>query len=626
MIKVILFLLMCVTLKAYDTLELKNNFSTINVSPYIYYINDKEKFLTPKDILNTRHLKKLSIKANLKPNLGPYWSRVNIRNSSKNIQNFYIYNKIPGMNYVDFYIYKNDKIIDTYFLGDMRKQNLRKYINRYSMFQVSLLPNEQVIIVSKVFNYNIHNISLSIINTQKFLELESNLLFVFGITTGLFLSFGILSIVLFAVFKKIAYVYIFLYSFLSLVYMLSLQGILYQINIGLNLDLINIFAWNSSQLVSSVLLLFTYYFFDIKERYFKISIIIKTLIFANLLFVLIQVYAFYINREMLDISLLSPFPIAITSVVLVLIGLYIKEFSVRYYLLGQIVFLVAVILVTLRMFAIIPYHDFYRYLITFAIFIDMCFLLIAQYIKTNFEINQLKKNKEILINQSHFSSIGQAIGDISHQWKIPLTQVSTSFLLIQTTLNHDKDNLITNLKQEIPKLTTSLSLMKKTMDEFSDYYTKEIKKEYFNPADIISNIANILNSKVILNNVKIILDIDRNMKIYGYENIFSNIIMIFIDNSLDAFQMDNKNNKIRISIEEKEKENFFIFTYTDNAGGIKIEPIEKVFDYFVTSKKNKSGQGIGLAMAKILVEERLNSKINLRNIDQGVEFKLLIKK
>ena len=105
--------------------------------------------------------------------------------------------------------------------------------------------------------------------------------------------------------------------------------------------------------------------------------------------------------------------------------------------------------------------------------------------------------------------------------------------------------------------------------------------------------------------------------------------MVLLDNSLDEFKDSNNNdsnkqNKITISLIETEK--LYIFIYKDNAGGIKIKPIEKVFEYYVSSKDKENGNGIGLAMLKMFVEDKMNSKITLENKDDGVEFNIFIPK
>ena len=163
--------------------------------------------------------------------------------------------------------------------------------------------------------------------------------------------------------------------------------------------------------------------------------------------------------------------------------------------------------------------------------------------------------------------------------------------------------------------------MKKSMDEFSNFYQTKNKKEVFLFSDSLSNIVEILSSKIILKKVEINYEIEENLKINSYEHILSNIFLVLIDNSLDAFTL-NENNFIKISAFTKEKE--IIISYEDNAGGIKIKPIESAFDYFTSLKNDKKSSGMGLAIVKLLINDRLKGKISVKNSEFGVIFTIII--
>jgi signal transduction histidine kinase len=159
------------------------------------------------------------------------------------------------------------------------------------------------------------------------------------------------------------------------------------------------------------------------------------------------------------------------------------------------------------------------------------------------------------------------------------------------------------------------------MDEFSTFYQTKAQKEEFLLIDSIFNIVEILSSKIILKRLKIVYEIEENLKISSYEHIISNIFLVLINNSLEAFGSGDDNN---IKISAKQNENETVITYEDNAGGIKIKPIEAVFDYFVSAKEDKKSSGIGLAVVKLLVNERLNGKISVKNSNNGVIFTVII--
>lgn len=226
----------------------------------------------------------------------------------------------------------------------------------------------------------------------------------------------------------------------------------------------------------------------------------------------------------------------------------------------------------------------------------------------------------LLLEQSRFSSIGQAIGNISHQWRTPLTKLGTSITLLEAIHEHKIEELNETFKIKLPLIKNSIELMKKSVDEFSDFYSIK-KDEDFSLLSCLENIIEILSSKIMLKKVSIKHEIPKEMTIKSYEHIWSNIFLILIDNSLDAFK-EEKDRSILISLEEG-KNNLKI-KYIDNAGGIKIKPIESIFEYFVSYKENSNGSGIGLAVMRMLIVDKLKGSINVQNYKDGVKFEIEI--
>ena len=56
-----------------------------------------------------------------------------------------------------------------------------------------------------------------------------------------------------------------------------------------------------------------------------------------------------------------------------------------------------------------------------------------------------------------------------------------------------------------------------------------------------------------------------------------------------------------------------------NAGGISKDILPKIFDSYFTTKGDK-GTGIGLNLAKMVIENSMNGTIIAKNIDNGAEF------
>ena len=61
----------------------------------------------------------------------------------------------------------------------------------------------------------------------------------------------------------------------------------------------------------------------------------------------------------------------------------------------------------------------------------------------------------------------------------------------------------------------------------------------------------------------------------------------------------------------------------DNGGGVSIHPPERIFDLSYRDGSH-TGMGVGLALAKRLMEEKLHGRITVRNGPQGAVFTLTL--
>ena len=608
-------------LQAFSVYEIKDDFTQVDVASSIYYLHDKNSILNAIDILQTSDLKQLSQNTQLQKSMGPFWTKLEVTNNSLTLKNLIFYNLLPGINYIDTYIYKNDELYKKHLLGDMRKQNTKDLLGRYSMFELTLMPHERFTIISKIDNYNINNLSWMISDSKFFSTSESRDILLFGLVGGIVLLFSLLNFILFGIYKSNAYLLIGLHTLNYFIYFFSLQGVFYYLDIGINLSFLTLVAWTGPTTGSILILAFTYDFFNIKQKYKKFFYTMLLFFAMHASVMLIILYAFFIDQEFFKYSFLIGMSVSLNIIYLLSAGFYMKEIGSKFYLIGQIILFVSVVLSTLSIYGIISYHTIYRHIVTIALMTDMVLLLLAQSYKMKQKLLELNSSKIALVEYSRFSSMGLAINNIVHQWKHPLAHIGMSIALIQSILKNKKDEILPYIESELPEIEFSLTLMNNTIDEFSTYYASNLQKEFYYPKETLENIQKILKSKILINNAQFNVNIGENIEIYGYEHIFSNIFMILIDNSLEEFK-NRKNNLISIQIDALP--NSYELIYSDNAGGISIKPIEKVFDYFVSTKIEKSVHGVGLALVKILVTERLLGTINVQNKNNGVEFKILI--
>jgi signal transduction histidine kinase len=65
-----------------------------------------------------------------------------------------------------------------------------------------------------------------------------------------------------------------------------------------------------------------------------------------------------------------------------------------------------------------------------------------------------------------------------------------------------------------------------------------------------------------------------------------------------------------------------VVTVTDNAGGIRPEVLDRVFEAYFTTKAPGKGTGINLFLSKTIIEKKMGGRLTVRNAGAGAEFRI----
>ncbi|MFA7243275.1 MAG: ATP-binding protein, partial [Sulfuricellaceae bacterium] len=93
-----------------------------------------------------------------------------------------------------------------------------------------------------------------------------------------------------------------------------------------------------------------------------------------------------------------------------------------------------------------------------------------------------------------------------------------------------------------------------------------------------------------------------------------------LTNAKDAIQA-NKITHGKIHIHIARHDNLASVSVRDNAGGIPTDILPKIFDPYFTTKEK--GTGIGLYMSKMIIEDSMDGKIEVLNVEGGAEFTVI---
>jgi len=245
--------------------------------------------------------------------------------------------------------------------------------------------------------------------------------------------------------------------------------------------------------------------------------------------------------------------------------------------------------------------------------------LLSNKIEKMFKNYRLKisKSQQLLIQKSKMASMGEMLGNIAHQWRQPLSQLSGLFFDIESAYDYKELDKKYLLKRS-DEANDLIEYMSKTIDDFREFYNPNTKKEQFNLEKTVQSALKIIGSSLVYHKIDLDLDVDSSIYINGFSNEFSQVILNIISNAKDiALFRDIKNPCIKIYSKIEGKE--ISLHIEDNCGGIDKENIDKIFEPYFTTKY-KYGTGIGLYMCKVIIENKMNAKIYAKNIDCGSVF------
>ena len=240
------------------------------------------------------------------------------------------------------------------------------------------------------------------------------------------------------------------------------------------------------------------------------------------------------------------------------------------------------------------------------------------------EIKKNTKQQHMIMQQNKLAQMGEMIENIAHQWRQPLAQINSSIILIDAILekHNFKDTLVENKLTEIESLT---SYMSKTISDFKNFFNPNKKKTIFNVEEAIQKANDILKGLMSSHHIQLEMNIEKDLKINSYLGELQQVILIIINNSIDAFiHMNIHFPKILINAYTDNES--LVIHIEDNALGINSDLLDKIFEPYFTTKHKAQGTGLGLYIAKMIVENSLLGLLSVENKQNGACFTIKIPK
>jgi two-component system NtrC family sensor kinase len=235
----------------------------------------------------------------------------------------------------------------------------------------------------------------------------------------------------------------------------------------------------------------------------------------------------------------------------------------------------------------------------------------------------LEKSQTKLIQAEKMASQSALIVNVSQAFQNPVNLISNGIEILKLTWQDIQDDCpiehTENFEELKEDFESTLSDMKASVDEMHKTTLglqnfSQLSDDTFRLFDLHSGIDAIL---LILkerwrNSVKVVGEYDENLsEVYCMPNQMNQVFMSLIENALEAIEK-----KGIITIRTKKQDGLAIFEFQNDGSKIAKYLVDSIFLPFVTIKPNEFHSGMGLAIARDIIEKHKGT-IRLKDLENS---------
>ena len=229
---------------------------------------------------------------------------------------------------------------------------------------------------------------------------------------------------------------------------------------------------------------------------------------------------------------------------------------------------------------------------------------------------------KILEEQSKLASMGEMIGNISHQWRQPLSIITTAStgVLFYKEMGNLSDEL---LEKEMNMINEQAQYLSRTIDDFKNFIKNDQEETMISIKEAVEYALKLTQATVKNNYIKVVTELDEDIQIHGNQNELVQSFINIINNAKDALKENTKEDDRYILLSTQKVADSLELKIIDSGNGIDSKHIERIFEPYFTTKHQSVGTGIGLSMVHKILHEKYHAIIDVYNDSFSIDDKKL---
>jgi signal transduction histidine kinase len=227
------------------------------------------------------------------------------------------------------------------------------------------------------------------------------------------------------------------------------------------------------------------------------------------------------------------------------------------------------------------------------------------------DITDIKKKDKLLYEQSKLASMGEMIGNIAHQWRQPLSIISSAATGMKLQKQFDTLN-DQGFYENCDLIDANAQYLSRTINDFRDFIKENREKSYFSLNEEIEKFLNLIDPSIKTHRINLLLQIEDDISLYGFPNELVQCFMNFFNNAKDALKLMPEDERI-LKLSVKKMDDTVQIIFKDSGGGIDESIIDKIFEPYFTTKHQTIGTGLGLHMSYNMIVNGMGGTIDVKN-------------
>ncbi|MBF0563685.1 MAG: hybrid sensor histidine kinase/response regulator [Nitrospirae bacterium] len=238
------------------------------------------------------------------------------------------------------------------------------------------------------------------------------------------------------------------------------------------------------------------------------------------------------------------------------------------------------------------------------------------------QLSSSRQKDYVIIQQARMASLGEMIINLSHHWRQPL---NTLGIIIQGLPDTYDSNELSReyITEMVDKCMDLIAKMSGRIDDLRSYFKSDSAKEAFSLTEEIAKVCSMAEPLLSPAKINLEISVDEDLTVHGYPSQFRQALLNVISNARDAL-VNGQAKEPFVNIRGFKENDKCTILVRDNGGGIPENVAYRIFEPYFTTKEVGQGTGLGLYIAKQIIELNMQGKLSFVNTGEGAEFKIVI--